>query len=373
MRQNKSKIIRADVIGSMLRPKYLLDAQSLIKKDQIPPAEFITLEDKAVKEAVAIQEKAGVDVLTDGEMRRPVFCHNFVKAVNGFAWNIPGNSVIWFDMQGNKIVDPVTVGVVRRITKKHDISVDEFAFLRGITNKPKKITIPSPTMMSYYFVPGISSNIYPSPMSYLNEVTQILKESVVELERVGVTYIQIDAPEFGMLLDPIQQEWFSAKGLNPGTLIRDGIKMINTMLADFSGIKGLHICRGNDKNRFMAKGGYEKIAEEVFNKTKVDRFLLEYDNDRAGDFSPLRHIPKDKIVVLGLVSTKTPVLENIHDIIKRIKEAAKFVPLERLAISTQCGFASVAKGNNLSFVDQENKLKLVAQVAKQVWRTHTNI
>lgn len=367
MKRNKPKIIRAEVIGSMLRPKFLLDAQSLIKKGKITPAEFVKLEDKAVKQAVAIQEKIGMDVVTDGEMRRPVFCHNFVKAVDGFKWNIKGNTVIWFDMQGNKIVDPVTVGVVKKLKKKHDISVDEFSFLRGITNKPTKITIPSPTMMAYYFVPGISDKIY-SPKEYLNEVTQILKESVSELERIGVTYIQVDAPDFGMLLDPVQQEWFARKGFNPDTLVHEGIEMINEVLKGFSGTKGLHICRGNDKNRFMARGGYEKIAKVAFKKSKVDRLLLEYDSDRAGDFSPLCHVPKDKIVVLGLISTKTPVLENSQDIIRRIEEAAKFLPLKQLAISTQCGFASVAKGNNLSFDDQENKLRLVSKVARQVWK-----
>lgn len=367
MKQNKSKIIRSEVIGSMLRPKFLLDAQSLIKKGKITPLEFVRLEDKAVKEAVVIQEKAGVDVLTDGEMRRPVFCHNFVQAVDGFKWNIKGNTVIWFDMQGNKIIDPVTVGVVKKIRKKHDISVDEFSFLRGITNKLTKVTIPSPTMMSYYFVSGISDKIYPSPIDYLKDVTQILKESVSELERIGVTYIQIDAPEFGMLLDPIQQQWFRDKGFNPETLVSDGIEMINRVLEDFSGTKGLHICRGNDKNRFMARGGYEKIAKIVFKKAKVDRLLLEFDSDRAGDFSPLAHVPKNKIVVLGLISTKTAKLEKLQDIIRRIKEATEFLPKEQLAISTQCGFASVAKGNNLSFKDQENKLRLVSKVARQIW------
>lgn len=352
----------------MLRPKFLLEAQDLTKKGKISPAELIRAEDQAVKQAVSIQEKTGVDVLTDGEMRRPVFCHNFVKAVDGFEWNIPGNFVIWFDMQGNKIVDPVTVGVVKKITKKHDISVDEFSFLRGITDKPKKITIPSPTMMSYYFVPGISDKIYPSPIEYLNEVTQILKEGIAELERIGVTYIQVDAPEFGMLLDPVQQEWFRNKGFNPDTLIHDGIEMINKMLEDFTGITGLHICRGNDKNRFMARGGYEKIAKTVFKKAKVDRLLLEFDSDRAGDFSPLRHVPKNKIVVLGLVSTKTPKLEKEQDLIRRIEEATTFIPKDQLAISTQCGFASVAKGNNLSFDDQEKKLRLVSEIASQVWQ-----
>lgn len=363
----KSKIFRSDVVGSMLRPKFLLDAQERVKKGEISHAELTLIEDKAVKEAVAIQEKTGVDIVTDGEMRRPVFCHNFVKACEGFAWNIPGNTVIWFDMKGNKIVDPVTVGVVKKIEKKHDISVDEFSFLRAITNKPIKITIPSPTMMSYYFVPGISDKIYPSPMEFLHEVTRILKEGVSELERIGVTSIQVDAPDFGMLLDPVQQEWFARKGFNPDTLIHEGVEMINEVLRGFAGTKALHICRGNDKNRFMAKGGYEKIARVVFRNARVDRLLLEFDSERAGDFSPLRHVPKDTMVVLGLITTKSPVLEEPRAIIRKIKEASQFVPIERLALSTQCGFASVAKGNNLTFLDQEKKLRLVANIARQVW------
>ena len=363
----KSQIFRSDVVGSMLRPKFLLEAQEQRKAGEISAAQLTLAEDKAIREAVTIQEKTGVDVVTDGEMRRPVFCHNFVKACDGFAWNVPGNTVVWFDMKGNKIVDPVTVGVVKKIEKKHDISIDEFSFLRAITNKPVKITIPSPTMMSYYFVPGLSNKVYPSPMAFLHDVTRILRESISELERIGVTHIQVDAPDFGMLLDPIQQAWFARKGFHPDTLIHEGVEMINEMLNGFSGTKALHICRGNDKNRFMAKGGYEKIAHVVFTKAKVNRLLLEFDSDRAGDFSPLRHVPKDKIIVLGLVTTKSPTLEEPQAIIRRIREASAFVPIDRLALSTQCGFASVAKGNNLTFLDQEKKLRLVVNVARQVW------
>lgn len=366
-RQNKN-VCRADVVGSMLRPKYLLQAQERIQQGKISKEEFVAAEDRAIKEAVIIQERAEMDIVTDGEMRRPVFCHNFVEAVKGFKWNIPGNSVIWFDMKGNKIVDPVTVGVVKKLKKIHDISVNEFSFLRGITDKPKKITIPSPTMMSYYFVPGISDRVYRSPMSFLWEVTRILKEGVATLESVGVTHIQIDAPEFGMLLDPVQQAWFTKKGFDPTALVESGVAMINEVFADFSGTKAIHICRGNDKNRFMARGGYEPIAKVVFQNVHVDRLLLEFDSDRAGDFSPLRWVPKDKIVVLGLITTKSPILESEIEVIRRINEASAYIPMERLAISTQCGFASVAKGNNLTFKDQENKLRFVSHIAKRLWK-----
>lgn len=363
----KQKIIRADVVGSMLRPKYLLDMQERVKSGKATQADLTLAEDQAVKEAVAIQEKAGVDVVTDGEMRRPVFCHNFVKACEGFQWNIPGNTVIWFTMDGKKVVDPVTVGVVNRIKQIHDISVDEFAFLRAITNKPTKVTIPSPTMMSYYFVPGVTDKLF-SPMSFLREVTKILKGAVKTLKSVGVSHIQIDAPDFGMLLDPIQQAWFARKGFRPDKLISDGVTLINDVLEEFHGTKSLHICRGNDKNRFMARGGYGTIAPIVFQKANVDRLMLEFDSDRAGDFSPLRFVPKQKTVALGLITTKSPQLEKSETIIGRLHEASRFVPFERLAISTQCGFASVAKGNNLTFEDQEKKLKLVASIARRVWR-----
>lgn len=367
MNTDKTKAIRADVVGSMLRPRSLLDMQEKVKQGKARPADLTREEDLAVKNAVAIQERVGMDIVTDGEMRRPVFCHNFVKAMEGFAWNIPGNSVIWFDMNGKKMLDPVTVGVVKPIKKIHDISVDEFSFLRAVTDKPKKVTIPSPTMMSYYFVPGISDKVYASPIHFLTMVTKHLKNAVKDLENIGVTHIQVDAPEFGMLLDPVQQSWFAGKGLNPDTLVRTGVEMINEVLSGFSGTKALHICRGNDKNRFMARGGYEKIAETVFRNAAVDRLLLEFDSDRAGDFSPLRHVPSNKVVVLGLVTTKSPVLEPKEMLIRRIHEAAEFIPISRLAISTQCGFASVAKGNNLTQRDQELKLRRVADVAIEVW------
>lgn len=365
--KTKRAPIRADVVGSMLRPSSLLAMQENVRQGKATPADLTREEDKAVREAVTIQEETGVDIVTDGEMRRPVFCHNFVKAMEGFKWNVPGNTVIWFDMNGNKIVDPVTVGIVGKLKKIHDISVDEFSFLRAITDMPTKITIPSPTMMSYYFVPGISNRVYPSPLGFLKDVTHHLKESVRELDRQGVAHIQVDAPEFGMLLDPVQREWFAGKGFNPETLIAEGVAMINDILEGFSGTTSLHICRGNDKNRFMARGGYERIADIVFKRARVDRLLLEFDSERAGDFSPLRHVPKDKIVVLGLVTTKSPKLERQKDLVARIREAARFVPIERLAISTQCGFASVARGNNMTVRDQKRKLQLVARVARHVW------
>lgn len=361
------KNIRADVVGSMLRPAVLLDMQENVRQKKATLADLTAAEDRAVKEAVRIQEEVGMDIVTDGEMRRPVFCHNFVKAVDGFEWGIPGNTVTWFTMDGTRVTDPVTVGMVRPLTKKHDISVDEFAFLRGMTDRPKKITIPSPTMMTYYFVPGISDRVM-KPSAFLGRVTEILHDAVTVLEEQGVEHIQIDAPDFGMLIDPVQREWFAHKGFRPDRLVADGVAMINDVLSGFHGTTSLHICRGNDKNRFMARGGYEAIAPHVFRKARVDRLLLEFDSDRAGGFAPLTHVPEHTTAVLGLVTTKSPVLEEDDDLIRKIREASAFVPMERLAISTQCGFASVARGNNISFDDQRNKLSLVSRIAARVWR-----
>jgi 5-methyltetrahydropteroyltriglutamate--homocysteine methyltransferase len=198
-------------------------------------------------------------------------------------------------------------------------------------------------------------------------VTGLLRDEVAELARLGCDYVQIDAPELGMLLDPHQQAWFAAKGFDPDGLIRDAVELSNAAVAGFPGTIGLHVCRGNDANRYMARGGYERLAEEVFPRTAADVLLLEYDDERSGGFEPLRPVPGDKVVVLGLVSTKRPELEREDELRARIDEATAYVPLERLALSTQCGFASVAKGNDLTIEEQERKLELVVRVARSVW------
>ena len=208
-------------------------------------------------------------------------------------------------------------------------------------------------MYAYYWLPGISDKAYPSPKEYLEEVTNILKDEVAELVRLGAEYLQFDAPEFGMLIDPHQQDWFKKKGFDPDSLIEVGIQMMNTIIDEHPQITfGLHICRGNDASRYMAKGSYSEIAQRVFRATHAQRLLLEFDDERSGDFAPLKLVPEDKIVVLGLVTTKTPREETIEELKLRIKEAAKYIPLERLAISTQCGFASVAKGIKNYFLEK---------------------
>jgi len=359
---------RADVIGSLLRPADLLRAREQQAAGTMPDAEFKRIEDRAVDEAIALYERAGVDVVTDGEQRRNLFASQLVQASEGFA-AVSGNRVDWFTLDGRVVDDPVTVGLVGKIRRKRHLSAEEFTYLRARTTRPTKVSIPSPTMFAYYWVPGISEAAYPSPEAYLADVTDVLRDEVAELVRLGATYIQVDAPEFGMLIDPHQREWFARKGFDPDRLIHDGVAMINTVIAGHPGVTfGLHVCRGNDKSRYMARGGYERISRVVFRHARAQRLLLEYDDERSGDFAPLRDVPDDTVVVLGLITTKWPREESTTELGSRIEEASAYIPLERLALSPQCGFASVATGNSISPEVQERKLRLVAEVARAVWR-----
>ena len=264
---------------------------------------------------------------------------------------------------------PVSIGVVSKLKRKRHLSSEELSYLRAKTKHPIKMTIPSPTIFTFNWVPGVSDAAYPTSEAYLDDVTDILRDEVVELVRLGARYIQVDAPEFGMILDPHQQDWFRAKGFEPERMVRDGIHRINTIIEGHPDdvTFALHICRGNNASRYMAKGSYAAVAKEIFGCTKVDRLLLEYDDERSGDFGPLKEVPEDKIVVLGLITTKWPRDETKEDVKTRIQQAARYIPLERLALSTQCGFASVAQGNAITPETQEKKLMLVASVAREVW------
>lgn len=363
------KFYRAENIGSMLRPDYLLKAREEYTAGKLSPSEFKKIEDKAVDDAIAIQEKAGVDIITDGELRRNVFSSQLYEASEGFE-KVDNNYVDWFKMDGTVERSPVTMGLVGKIKRKRHLSSEEFAYLRAKTNKPKKMTLPSPTMYAYYWVPGLSEAAYPNVDAYMADVVDILRDEVKELVRLGCEYIQFDAPELGMIIDPHQQEWFTKKGFRPDKMLDEGMDMLNTVMKGYSDITfGLHVCRGNDANRYMAKGGYDFIAEKVYKRTDARVLLLEYDDpNRMGDFSSLKYVPEDKVVVLGLITTKSPRLESKEELKSRIKEAEKYVPLERLALSPQCGFASVAKGNNLPYDFQDTKLRLVSEVAREVWK-----
>ena len=246
--------------------------------------------------------------------------------------------------------------------------VEEFTYLRGRTTAPVKITLVSAQQAAAYYDPDKSRARYATRDAYLADLVDFTRREIAELGRLGCGYIQIDAPQYAALLDETIREGYRQRGSDPDALLTACIELDNAIIEGHTGITfGIHICRGNHKSMFYASGGYDRIAEKVFGRSKFDRFLLEYDDERSGRFEPLRYVPEGRIVVLGLVSSKMPRLEPRDELQARISEASAIVPLERLALSPQCGFASTYEGNRLSADDQRRKLELVAQTAREVW------
>jgi 5-methyltetrahydropteroyltriglutamate--homocysteine methyltransferase len=357
--------IRSDVVGSLLRPDDLKAARQRWEAGELAAADFKRIEDRAVDEAVRLQEEAGLDVLTDGEMRRYAFFGHLIDALDGFdklgGWAIP-----FHDEQGGELVFKRPV-VVEKLRWRRAMCAEEFAYLRARTARPIKVTLISTQQAAAYYDPEKSKGAYPTRDAYLADVVDFTRHEVEELIRLGCTYIQIDAPQYAALLDPGLREGYRRRGSDPDRLIDACIEMDNAVIGRHPGITfGLHICRGNNQSMFYASGGYEPIAR-VFRGSRFQRFLLEYDDERSGGFEPLRTMPEDRVVVLGLVTTKKPRLESVDELRQRIDEAAKFVPLERLALSPQCGFASTLEGNRVTPEDQRRKLQRVAETARQVW------
>ena len=355
----------SDVVGSLLRPSYLKEARDHHAQGQIGHPEFKSLEDRAVEEAIEAQTAAGLTVLTDGEMRRYAFFGHLIDAVEGFdkfgGWAIP-----FRNEQGNEMVMSRPV-VVSKLRRKRPLCAEEFTYLRARTRHPAKTTMISAQQAAAYYDNKKSSAAYPKIESYLSDLVDILRDEVEELIRLGCRYIQIDSPQYAALLDPQLREGYRQRGNDPDRLLDLSTEMDNAVIGHHPGvIFGLHLCRGNNQSRFYASGDYGPISR-VFQRTRFHRFLLEYDDERSGGFEPLRQVPEDRTVVLGLVSSKKPSLESKDELKQRIQQASQFIPLERLALSPQCGFASTIEGNLVSTGDQEAKLRLVVQLARRVW------
>ena len=356
---------RSDVVGSLLRPAYLLEARSAAESGRLGAPEFKRIEDRAVDEAVRLQESAGVDVVTDGEMRRYAFFGHMIEALAGFdkhgGWAIP-----FRDEKGEQLVFKRPV-VVDKLAWRRSMCGEEFAYLRGRANRPTKVTLISAQQAAAYYDPKQSGGAYATRDAFLADVVDVNRREVEELVRLGCTYVQIDAPQYAALLDPDLRAGYVKRGSDPDRLIDACIEMDNAVIGRHPGVLfALHICRGNNQSKFYASGGYEPI-KRVFEKSRFHRFLLEYDDERSGDFEPLRAVPPDREIVLGLVTTKQPRRESVDELRRRIDTAAKHVPLERLALSPQCGFASTMEGNRVTPDDQRRKLERVAEVARLVW------
>jgi 5-methyltetrahydropteroyltriglutamate--homocysteine methyltransferase len=361
-------VVRSEGIGSLLRPRDLVESRERFERGELSAAEFKDHEDRAVDEAVALQQDAGLDVVTDGEQRRYAFFGHLIEALEGFdklgGWSIP-----FRDTQGEQLTLRRPV-VVDKLRWRRQMSVEEFTYLRGRTTRPVKVTLISAQQAAAYYDPDKSRAAYPTRDAYLADLVDFTRREIQELSRLGCEYVQIDAPQYAALLDENIREGYRQRGSDPDRLLDTCIELDNAIIDNHPGVMfGLHVCRGNYRSMFYASGGYDRIAPHVFRRARFHRFLLEYDDERSGTFEALRHVPDDRVVVLGLVSTKSSRLESAHDLQGRVAEAARIVPLDRLAISPQCGFASTAEGNRLSPDDQRRKLELVGKTARALWPT----
>jgi 5-methyltetrahydropteroyltriglutamate--homocysteine methyltransferase len=365
-------IYRADHVGSLLRPQDLLDA----RKSGMPSAELHALEDRHILRVLEKQKELGFEVCTDGELRRQNFMSDFTDAVEGFDF---GDAVSrkWSEDAKDEAAQSTQVSsvsgiVTGKLRQREPLTGRELPFLKEHATGAVKMTLPSATQFpAISFKYGITDAVYADPYAMLSAITDIMADDVKTLSASGISYLQIDAPRYSYYLDAKWTAWMQKElRVDPAQMLTASLNADNACFraARRPGITlAIHLCRGNNRSHWYAEGGYDAIAERLFHELAVDRFLLEYDDARSGSFAPLRFVPKGKTVVLGLVSTKRATLERKEDVLKRIEEAARVLPLEQLAVSPQCGFASTMEGNLLTEEDQWAKLKLVTEVAREVW------
>jgi 5-methyltetrahydropteroyltriglutamate--homocysteine methyltransferase len=372
---------RADHVGSFLRPQEVLDAHDKFRAGQMSESDVREIENKAILQVLDLQKGAGIEIFTDGEYRRSGWAGEFPASVDGYVtgevpirldWKLPDGSDR-IDMEAIRQAVPQASGAVvgARLKPKRSMTATEVAFMKEHSPGAFKITMPAPSYnVARGWKPGISDKVYGSRRELLDDVANIIKGEVQSLVQQGVTYIQLDNPHYPDYIPEDRREQWRSIGVDPDQALTEDLIGDNSVLEDIDRNKFIvasHICRGNGRSAWHTQGGYERIAEQVFGSLNVDRWLLEYDSDRAGGFEPLRFIPQGKVVVLGLITTKLGQLENQDDIIRRIDEASKYVPMENLTLSPQCGFASVDKGNFLTWDEQRRKLELVVDTARKVW------
>jgi 5-methyltetrahydropteroyltriglutamate--homocysteine methyltransferase len=364
-------LARTDVVGSLLRPAELLEARERYDGGALSRAAFKEVEDRAVDEALALQEEAGLDVVTDGEMRRLSFQSQLPAAVEGFGpWDL--DAFLWGEWHSDELgdlnVERPPIGVVGTLRRRRSIAGEELAYARGRTDRVLKVTLPSPSLFANFYDPERSRAAYPTLEAFLGDVASILREEVDELVELGATYLQLDAPHYPLLLDPRYRDFYESRGWPAERWLELGVELDNAVIGDHPGVTfGFHLCRGNQASRWLVEGGYDWLAQRLFPRVRAQRLLLEYDDARSGGFEPLAHAREDAVCVLGLVTTKTPRRETVAELAGRIHEAARVVPLERLALSPQCGFATSILGNALSFEDERAKLTTIAETAAEVW------
>jgi 5-methyltetrahydropteroyltriglutamate--homocysteine methyltransferase len=381
--QNLKKI-RTDVVGSLQRPPALKDARTKFDEGKLSAAEFRALEDEAINEAVRMQEAIGLDILTDGEMRRLNFQDSFGMAVEGYDADTSKSTLKIYEKRVEaaapnqrwdmpELQQAGTGVATRRPTKARlkltrNVPLEEYQYVSKVAKTPAKVSLIGPDRISQRFDHPNSKGVYDSMDEFVDDVVRIERAIVESLVKAGARYIHLDAPGFTAYVDGPSMDQMRSRGEDPAKNFQRSIRAESEVVKDVGEITtAIHLCRGNKHSMWHREGSYDAIAERLFNELPHDRFLLEYDTPRAGSFEPLRFVPKGKVVVLGLVSTKGPELEKLDDLKRRIDEAAKFIPLDQLAISPQCGFASDVVGNLITPDDQKRKLERVVETARQVW------
>ncbi|MDH3600899.1 MAG: methionine synthase [Candidatus Tectomicrobia bacterium] len=370
-------IARADVVGSLLRPAYLREARQDVREGQRSDAELRAAEDRAVQEAIALQESIGLDVITDGEMRREGWNAPLRAALSGFTAFPGGTGYRWRtgDPEQNRVRDDTGRTwpfVTETVHVEQDVAQTEYAFLNAHASRRSKYCLPAPSYYRTHWHEERSGGAYPTAEAFLTAMRDYTRQVVRDVVAMGCDYVQLDAPNYGRACDPDFQALMASQGRRGAIAdLRFDVALDSSVFEDVADIghvtRAIHICRGNSAGAWNAQGGYEAIAADLFPRLDVDALLLEYDTPRAGDFGPLRHVLPQHTVVLGLLTTKHGQLEDAAMVEARIHEAAAYVPPERLALSPQCGFASVEAGNPLTPEEQAAKLRLVVQIARRVW------
>ncbi len=370
MAGNGKPPFRADHVGSLLRPAALLEARVQRREGGISAEQLRAVEDECIRDAVALQEAAGLEGITDGEYRRTYFHVDFLERIEGVRVSESQYKVRFRGVGKDIDMAPPILSVGGRLGRTGPIAVDDFKFLQSATGKTPKLCIPSPSMLHFRGGRGgIDEDAYPDIDEFFADLARVCREEIADLAEAGCTYLQLDDTNLAYLCDPAHQERAREIGEDPEALPHTYARLISDAVAgrprDMTVC--IHLCRGNFRSSWVAEGGYDPVAETMFNEIDVDGFFLEYDDARSGTFEPLRFVPKGKTVVLGLVTTKLPDLESRDLLMRRIEEAAQYVPLEQLALSPQCGFSSTVHGNDLSIEEQVSKLRLVVAVADEVW------
>jgi 5-methyltetrahydropteroyltriglutamate--homocysteine methyltransferase len=358
---------RADHIGSLLRPAKLRHAFRDFSSGKLKEQEFRSIQEEAILDIVRLQEEVGLEVVNDGEFRRGSYWGRFVQLTSGLAVNV---AVFKFHDDDGHEVEFTAPHVIGKVRRSRPIAVDEVAFLRGLTRRILKVTLPSPSTMHFYRGSRYADRgIYDTPSAFFADLARVYRDEIADLAKAGARYVQLDEVALAMLCDPGVREKVKRDGQDPDRLVDLYIDAINQVVSrrPHDVVVGVHMCRGNFKGLYLSAGGYESVAERLFQRANVNHFLLEYDTPRAGDFAPLRFVPKEKGVVLGLVSSKVSALEPVDQLRRRVDEAARHIDADHLAISPQCGFASTVAGNPISEGDMRAKLARVVEAARAIW------